>query len=191
MINRVILVGRLTRNPELRKTPSGASVVSFTLAVDRTFKSPNQPTADFINCVAWNKTADLMAQYLHKGSLIGVEGRLQTRNYDNQQGQRVYVTEVVADSVQFLEPKGASSPQNFQPQGGYGEPAYQQNSYNNYQQTSSQGYGQPSQFDQSQGYGQPSYQKPTNPFASDEPETSSGFDDDDDGFDIASDDLPF
>lgn len=105
MINRVILVGRLTRDPELRKTQSGASVVSYTIAVNRRVQTPGQPDADFINCVAWNKTADLMAQYLHKGSLIGVEGRIQTRSYDNQQGQRVYVTEVITDSVQFLEPK--------------------------------------------------------------------------------------
>ena len=74
MINRVILVGRLTRDPELRKTQSGASVVSYTIAVNRRVQTPGQPDADFINCVAWNKTADLMAQYLHKGSLIGVEG---------------------------------------------------------------------------------------------------------------------
>ena len=73
MINRVILVGRLTRDPELRKTQSGASVVSYTIAVNRRVQTPGQPDADFINCVAWNKTADLMAQYLHKGSLIGVE----------------------------------------------------------------------------------------------------------------------
>lgn len=109
MINRVILVGRLTRDPEMRKTQNGASVVSFTLAVNRRIQTPGQPDADFINCVAWNKTADLMAQYLHKGSLIGVEGRIQTRSYDNQQGQRVYVTEVVTESVQFLESKNASN----------------------------------------------------------------------------------
>lgn len=108
MINRVILVGRLTKAPELRRTQSGSSVVSFTLAVGRRYTQPGQPDADFINCVAWNKTAELMAQYLHKGSMIGVEGRIQTRSYDNQQGQRVYVTEVITDSVQFLESKNAS-----------------------------------------------------------------------------------
>ncbi len=117
MINRVVLIGRLTKDPELRKTQSGTSVVSYTIAVNRRSQTPGQPDADFINCVAWNKTAELMAQYLHKGSLIGVEGRIQTRSYDNQQGQRVYVTEVVTDSVQFLESK------NTQPQ---------QNSYNSY-----------------------------------------------------------
>ena len=99
MINRVVLVGRLTRDPELRKTQGGTSVCSFTMAVGRRVQTQGQPDADFINCVAWNKTADLMTQYLHKGSLIGLEGRIQTRSYDNQQGQRVYVTEVVAESV--------------------------------------------------------------------------------------------
>lgn len=123
MINRVVLVGRLTKDPELRKTQSGTSVVSYTIAVNRRSQTPGQPDADFIGCVAWNKTAELMAQYLHKGSLIGVEGRIQTRNYDNQQGQRVYVTEVVTDSVQFLEPKNAQSSQ---------QNAY--NSYNSYSQ---------------------------------------------------------
>lgn len=108
MINRVVLVGRLTKDPVLRKTGSGASVTSFTVACDRRIKTEGQPTADFINCVAWNKVADLMAQYLHKGSLVGVEGRIQTRSYDDQAGKRVYVTEIVADSVQFLEPKSAA-----------------------------------------------------------------------------------
>ena len=96
--------------------------MSYTIAVNRRSQTPGQPDADFINCVAWNKTAELMAQYLHKGSLIGVEGRIQTRSYDNQQGQRVYVTEVVTDSVQFLEPKNAQPQQN----------SY--NSYNSYSQ---------------------------------------------------------
>ena len=113
MINRVILVGRLTKDVELRKTPAGSSVVSFTLAVSRRVSknnTTNQPTADFISCVAWNQTADLMKNYLHKGSQIGVEGRIQTRNYDdpNVPGRKVYVTEVVADNVTFLESRAAS-----------------------------------------------------------------------------------
>lgn len=106
MINRVVLVGRLTKDPVLRKTGSGVSVTSFTVACDRRIKTEGQPTADFINCVCWNKVADNTAQYTHKGSLVGVEGRIQTRNYDDpMSGKRVYVTEVVADSVQFLESK--------------------------------------------------------------------------------------
>ncbi len=109
MINRVVLVGRLTKDPVLRKTANGASVTSFTLACTRRFKQDGQPEADFINTVAWSKTADIVAQYTHKGSLVGVEGRIQTRSYDDQNGKRVYVTEVVADSVQFLESKSAAA----------------------------------------------------------------------------------
>ena len=109
MINRVVLVGRLTKDPVLRKTANGASIVSFTVACPRRFKQEGQPDADFINTVAWNKTADIVHQYTHKGSLVGVEGRIQTRSYDDQSGKRVYVTEVVADSVQFLESKSAAA----------------------------------------------------------------------------------
>ena len=109
MLNRVVLVGRMTKDPVLRKTGTGASVTSFTVACDRRIKTEGQPTADFINCVCWNKVADNTAQFTHKGSLVGVEGRIQTRSYDDQSGRRVYVTEVVADSVQFLEPKGTNS----------------------------------------------------------------------------------
>lgn len=105
MINKVVLVGRLTKDPVLRKTQSGTSITSFTVACDRRVKTEGQPTADFINTVAWNKLADIVAQYTHKGSLVGVEGRMQTRSYDDQTGKRVYVTEVIADSVQFLESK--------------------------------------------------------------------------------------
>lgn len=103
MINRVVLTGRLTRDLELRRTQSGTSVVSFTLAVDRNFKKEGQTEADFINCVAWNRQAEAMAQYLHRGSLIGVEGRIQTRHYDDDHGTKKYVTEVVVDNFTFLE----------------------------------------------------------------------------------------
>ena len=116
MINRVVLVGRLTKEPELRTTPSGAKVCQYTLAVNRTRKAEGQPDADFINCVSWNKTAELMNQYLSKGALIGIEGRIQTRSYDNQQGQKVYVTEVQCESVQFLEPIRSVDEQNQQSQ---------------------------------------------------------------------------
>lgn len=105
MINQVVLIGRLVRDVELRKTTSGKSTVTFSLAVNRMKAGESGQDVDFITCVAWNKTADLMAQYLHKGSLIGVEGRIQTRSYDNQYGNRVYVTEVMTESIQFLEPK--------------------------------------------------------------------------------------
>ena len=103
MINKAILVGRLTKDVELRKTPNGASVVQFTLAVGRRIKKEGQAEADFINCVAWNKTAELMAQYLQKGAQIGIEGRIQTRKYDDKDGKTVYITEVWCDSLTFLE----------------------------------------------------------------------------------------
>ncbi len=103
MINRVVLVGRMTRNPELRRTPQGDAVTSFTLAVNRNYTAKDgQQQADFINCVVWRKPAENVEKYCSKGSLVGVEGRIQTRSYDNAQGQRVYVVEVVCDSVQFL-----------------------------------------------------------------------------------------
>lgn len=118
MINRVVLVGRLTKDPVLRKTANGASIVSFTVACTRRFKQEGQPDADFINTVAWNKTADIVHQYTHKGSLVGVEGRIQTRSYDDKDGKRVYVTEVVADSVQFLESKSAAASNAYVPEQG-------------------------------------------------------------------------
>ena len=103
MINRVVLAGRPTRDLELKSTQSGTSVCSFTLAVDRNFKNKNgEREADFISCITWKKTAEVMSQYVKKGSIIGVDGRIQTRSYDNRDGQRVYVTEVVVDNFSFL-----------------------------------------------------------------------------------------
>ncbi|MDF2911613.1 MAG: single-stranded DNA-binding protein [Sporolactobacillus laevolacticus] len=108
MINRVVLVGRLTKNPELRYTPNGVAVTSFTIAVNRPFSNQQgDRDADFIPVVVWRRQAENAANFLQKGSLAGVEGRIQTRSYENNEGRRVYITEVVADSVQFLEPKGA------------------------------------------------------------------------------------
>lgn len=104
MLNRVALVGRLTRDPELRRTSNGKAVTSFNLAVERNFKSDDQE-ADFINCVCWGKIAENTERYCSKGSMVSVDGRIQTRNYDNNQGQKVYVTEVIADSVQFISTK--------------------------------------------------------------------------------------
>ena len=104
MINRVVLVGRMTRDPELRRTPQGDAVTSFTLAVNRNYTSRDgQQQADFINCVVWRKPAENVERYCSKGSLVGVEGRIQTRSYDNSQGQKVYVVEVICNSVQFLD----------------------------------------------------------------------------------------
>ncbi|MDQ0429182.1 single-strand DNA-binding protein [Planomicrobium stackebrandtii] len=123
MINRVVLVGRLTKDPDLRYTPSGAAVARFTLAVNRTFSNAQgERETDFINCTVWRKQAENTANFLKKGSLAGVEGRIQTGSYEGQDGKRVYTTEVVADSVQFLEPKSANTDRS---QGQ--QPSYQQN----------------------------------------------------------------
>lgn len=104
MLNNVSLVGRLTKDPELRYTPSNQAVATFSLAVNRNFKSQNgEREADFINCVIWRQQAENLANWAKKGALIGITGRIQTRSYENQQGQRVYVTEVVADNFQLLE----------------------------------------------------------------------------------------
>lgn len=103
MLNRVVLVGRMTRDPEIRRTNTGSAVTSFTLALNRNYNSADGIQADYIPCVVWNKVAENVEKYCAKGSLVGVEGRLRSRNYDNAQGQKVYVVEVVCDSVQFLE----------------------------------------------------------------------------------------
>ena len=106
MINRVVLVGRLTKDPELRYTPNGVAVCTFTLAVNRHFTNQQgEREADFVNCVAWRGTAENLANYQKKGNLIGIDGRIQTRSYEGNDGKRRYVTEVIAESVQFLEPK--------------------------------------------------------------------------------------
>ena len=102
-LNKVILIGRTTKDVDLRKTSSGTAVATFTLAVDNRFvQKDGQNTADFISCVAWNNTAEFMNNYVKKGSLVAVEGRIQTRNYDNKDGNRVYVTEVVVETLKSL-----------------------------------------------------------------------------------------
>lgn len=108
MINNVVLVGRMTRDAELRYTPQNQAVATFSLAVNRNFRSQNgEREADFINCVIWRQQAENLANWAKKGALIGITGRIQTRNYENQQGQRVYVTEVVADNFQLLESRAS------------------------------------------------------------------------------------
>lgn len=107
-MNKAILVGRLTKDPELRTTGSGVSVCSFTIAVNRRFRNAEGGyDADFINCVAWRQQAEFVAKYFTKGRMLGLCGSIQTRNYDKD-GQRVYVTEVVADEISFVESKGQS-----------------------------------------------------------------------------------
>ena len=113
MINNVVLVGRMTRDAELRYTPSNQAVATFTLAVNRNFKNQNgEREADFINCVIWRQQAENLANWAKKGTLVGVTGRIQTRNYENQQGQRVYVTEVIADNFQILESRATREGQS-------------------------------------------------------------------------------
>jgi single-strand DNA-binding protein len=163
MLNRVVLVGRLTRDPELKYTPNGIAVASITLAVNRPFSNQQgNKEADFINVVIWRKQAENVANYLRKGSLAGVDGRLQTRNYENNEGKKVFITEVVADSVQFLETKGSNNPGGNQGGGDY--------------------YGSPNQGgkpnNQNQGRGSQSF--------SDDPFASDGK-----PIDISDDDLPF
>ena len=115
-MNKTILIGRITKDHELKKTNNGNSVLNFTLAVNRGYqpKDPSQPSADFISCQAWNKTAELLATYTGKGSQIALEGRIQTRNYEDSTGRKVYVTEVIADRVEFLDLKKESSERSYQ-----------------------------------------------------------------------------
>lgn len=107
-MNKIILVGRLTRDPELKYSQNGKAVTKFTLAIDRQFKNQNgQKEADFINCVAFEKRAEVIANYVQKGHKLGVIGRIQTGSYTNQDGQKVYTTDVMVDEIEFLESKSA------------------------------------------------------------------------------------
>lgn len=162
MINNVVLVGRMTRDAELRYTPSNQAVATFTLAVNRNFKNQNgEREADFINVVIWRQQAENLANWAKKGTLIGVTGRIQTRNYENQQGQRVYVTEVVADNFQILESRAARESHTGNYSGGFDAPS------------STASYSSPSQ-------GTPNFARDNNaPFGNSSP------------MDISDDDLPF
>ncbi len=119
-LNRVVLTGRLVRDPELRYTGNqGVAVSNFTIAANRPFKNEQgESEADFIQCVAWRKQAENLANYMKKGNMIGVDGRIQTRSYEGQDGKMIYVTEVLAENIQFLEPRksdnGPSAPQGYQ-----------------------------------------------------------------------------
>ena len=113
MINNVTLIGRLTRDAELRYTPSNIATAQFNIACNRNFKNANDEyDADFINCVMWREQAERFCNWTRKGMLVGIVGRIQTRSYENQQGQRVYVTEVVAESFQILEKRDNTANQN-------------------------------------------------------------------------------
>ena len=181
MINNVVLVGRLTKDAELRYTQSNIAVATFTLAVNRPFKNDaGEREADFINCVIWRQAAENLANWAKKGSLIGVTGAIQTRNYDNQQGQRVYVTEVIASNFQLLESR--SSQQNNQGyqdnHGGYQQQGHS-NQGGNFQNGNSYGQ-QGSFFDGNTTNPVPDFTRDNNPFG-----RSSN------PLDISDDDLPF
>ena len=164
-MNKVLLVGRITKDPELRYTSNGIPSVSFSLAVDRGTRDANgNRQADFINCVAWRNQADFMGRFIKKGYLLSIEGRIQTRNYQGQDGQTRYVTEVVIDQVENLQPRD----NNMQQPNNYQQPAYQPN--NNYQ-----------------GYNNPSYGAPQQaPYQQQPYEAPQSF-----NVDVADDDLPF
>ncbi|WP_423214109.1 single-stranded DNA-binding protein [Streptococcus equinus] len=168
MINNVVLVGRMTRDAELRYTPSNQAVATFTLAVNRNFKNQNgEREADFINCVIWRQQAENLANWAKKGTLIGVTGRIQTRNYENQQGQRVYVTEIVADSFQILESRATREGQS----GG---------SYNGgFNNNSSFGGSSNGVFSSQPSQQTPNFGRDESPFGNSNP------------MDISDDDLPF
>ncbi|MDX5045760.1 single-stranded DNA-binding protein [Streptococcus suis] len=137
MINNVVLVGRMTKDAELRYTPSNVTVATFTLAVNRNRKNENgEREADFINCVIWRQAAENLANWAKKGALIGIVGSIQTRNYENQQGQRVYVTEVIANQFHMLESRGQQS------QGNSFQNGNNSNS-GNFQNGNNQGYQSP------------------------------------------------
>ncbi|ATO54111.1 single-stranded DNA-binding protein [Loigolactobacillus coryniformis] len=184
MINRVVLIGRLTRDTELRYTSGGAAVASFTLAVNRQFTNRNgEREADFINCVMWRKSAENFTNFTHKGSLVGIEGRIQTRNYDNAEGQRVYVTEVVADNFSLLESRSAD--EHRQSTGG----GQSSGGYNNNNQSNG--------FSSSNNAFNSAPQSTTNPAPSNGPASSANSNPNDpfanngESIDISDDDLPF
>ena len=174
MINNVVLVGRLTKDPDLRYTSNGTAVATFTVAVDRNFtNAQGSRDADFINCVIWRKQAETFANYTHKGSLIGIEGRIQTRNYEGSDGKRVYVTEVSVNSFSFLESKGSSGGGNY--------------NSNNTDADSNQSKNSPNDSEEGPFKGTNITDKTANPFTDD---PKNGFDPDT-PLDISDDDLPF
>lgn len=185
-INKVVLVGRLTRDVEVRKTASGLSVATFTVAVSRRYvrqdaQNNNQPTADFISCVAWRQAADFLGNYGKKGTLVGVEGRIQTRSYDANDGHRVYVTEVVCDNVELERRNDGSS------NGGYNQNSYGGNSggYNS-------GYGSRSNSSSGSYNGGSSYTTYNNSYESNNNDNSQNTDENPgDGLGITNNDLPF
>lgn len=173
-MNKVILIGRITKDPEIRYTQSGIPTVQFTLAVDRGVRDASgNKQADFISCVAWRGQADFISRFIKKGYLMSIEGRIQTRNYQGQDGQTKYVTEVILDAVENLQPRDPNAPVQgqYQPNVGYQQPQYQQ-PQNNYQGYTNPTYGSP--YQQSEPMPQPEQEAPQSY-----------------NVDVADDDLPF
>lgn len=199
MINNTTLVGRLTKNPELRYTGSGIAVVSFSLAVERNYtNAQGERETDFINCVAWRGTAETLANFSVKGSLIGVTGSIQTRNYQNNEGRTVYITEVVVDNFQMLESKSVTDSRRAQSGGGQQQQQQQNQQGGNY---SNSGYGNNSSNsnfnnnysnkNQSQQSNNANAGNNNNPFANIDFGNDDPFESNDDVTDISDDDLPF
>ncbi len=191
-MNTVQLVGRLTKEVDLKFTSSGTAVGSFTIAVNRSFTNQQgEREADFINCVIWRKAAENLASFTRKGSQIGIEGRIQTRNYENQQGTRVYVTEIVVNNFHLLEPRSVTE----QRPAGETNSSEQTNNYNNNQssyqnQASSQGNYQGNQ-KQSQNKAPQNNQNNFSFNQDFNQQASSPFMEDGRPIDISEDDLPF
>ena len=199
MINNTTLVGRLTKNPELRYTGSGIAVVSFSLAVERNYtNAQGERETDFINCVAWRGTAETLANFSVKGSLIGVTGSIQTRNYQNNEGRTVYITEVVVDNFQMLESKSVTDSRRAQSGGGQQQQQQQNQQGGNY---SNSGYGNNSSNsnfnnnysnnNQSQQSNNANAGNNNNPFANIDFGNDDPFESNNDVTDISDDDLPF
>lgn len=166
MINNTVIVGRLTKDTELRYTGSGIAVASFTVAVERSYTNGNgERETDFINVIAWRKTAEIISNFTTKGSLVGITGRIQTRNYTNNEGRKVYITELVCENFQMLEPKSVTEARK-ENRGNHSAPN------TNYNQSNQQKTNQPD--------GPVDYPKFDDPF-----------DNNEDGIDISDDDLAF
>ena len=194
-MNKVILMGRLTRDPELRRTPNDIPVVQFVLAVNRNYQGSNgERQADFINCIAWRNQAENLSRYIRKGGLVAVDGSIQTRSYDDQNGVRRYVTEVICNQINFLEPKRDGS--NFtdfnqtQSYGGMNSGYNQNNQFNNF---SNQGYNNQQKNYNQNNFGRNQNQPSYNEFDQRQPESSSSPLEElsSDNFDVSDDDLPF
>jgi single stranded DNA-binding protein (ssb) len=195
LINNTTLVGRLTRDPELRYTGNGIAVVSFNLAVERNYtNAQGERETDFINCVAWRGLAETLANFSVKGSLIGITGSIQTRNYQNNEGRTIYITEVVADNFQMLEPKSVTDNRRNQTGGGQQAGNYSNNNYGNNSNSYNNNYSNNNQSQQSNNNASNNNASNNNdnPFANiDFGNNEDPFESNDDVTDISDDDLPF